>query len=200
MPEYGLPSASLLRTVIDACAIPIVITARDAIVFANRAATATLSTDLRRFLNSASSESNLKVPALAIVGQPPFGEIAHVASVTGLENQAVIFVYGLQPATSELERVLRRLFALTEAEAKLARHLYEGLSAAQIAAQSGVQLSTVRTHLKQAFKKTQTRRQTQLVRVVTTVACALSKFDDRSKKVGEHPSTGGRAKYDKRLF
>src|SRR5436190_22162100 len=100
MPEYGLPSASLLRTVIDACAIPIVITARDAIVFANRAATATLTTDLRRFLNSASSESNPKVPALAIVGLHPFGENAHVSSVTCLENQAVIFFYGFHPETS----------------------------------------------------------------------------------------------------
>jgi len=59
--------------------------------------------------------------------------------------------------------ILTGLFDLTPAEAKLATSLAGGLSLEAAAAESGVQMTTARTHLDRIFRKTGTRRQGQLV-------------------------------------
>lgn len=59
--------------------------------------------------------------------------------------------------------ILSGLFDLTPAEAKLAAALAGGLSLEQAAAESGIQITTARTHLDRIFRKTGTSRQGQLV-------------------------------------
>jgi DNA-binding CsgD family transcriptional regulator len=64
--------------------------------------------------------------------------------------------------------VLRGLYKLTPAEARVACALLSGTTLAEIAGSEGVSLHTVRTHLKHLFEKTGTGRQSQLLLVLLT--------------------------------
>ena len=61
---------------------------------------------------------------------------------------------------------LRQLYKLTPAESRLAALLAQGLRLEDVAADLGVSLNTVRTHLKRIFSKTGTDRQAELVRLI----------------------------------
>jgi DNA-binding CsgD family transcriptional regulator len=61
---------------------------------------------------------------------------------------------------------LSRLYDLTPAEAQLAQQLAGGLDLREIAATSNRTMNTVRTQLKQVFRKTGARRQADLVRLM----------------------------------
>jgi DNA-binding CsgD family transcriptional regulator len=65
---------------------------------------------------------------------------------------------------------LAELFGLTESEARVLQRLAEGQRPAQIAAELGVALSTVRTHLQSIYGKSAVRSQTQLVRLACEAA------------------------------
>jgi DNA-binding CsgD family transcriptional regulator len=87
---------------------------------------------------------------------------------------AVVFV-------SDPERVpevpldrLMRLYGLTQAEARLAQQLAAGHDLKEIAAATHRTMNTVRTQLKQAFQKTGTSRQAQLVRLVLQMEGAMN--------------------------
>ena len=62
--------------------------------------------------------------------------------------------------------VLRTLYGLTRAEAVVAADLAAGLTLEEIAAKANVGIETVRTHVKRAMAKTDTRRQAELVLLV----------------------------------
>lgn len=62
--------------------------------------------------------------------------------------------------------VLREIFGLTAAEAQLAMSLGRGKELAQIAAERGVSLMTLRVQLKSVFEKTETHRQAELVALI----------------------------------
>lgn len=68
---------------------------------------------------------------------------------------------------------LRMLYGLTPAEATLARLLAEGIRLEEAGARLGLQTATVRTRLKAIFAKTNTHRQSELVRTVLTAAPRL---------------------------
>jgi DNA-binding CsgD family transcriptional regulator len=59
--------------------------------------------------------------------------------------------------------LVRRLYRLTEAEARLVRELLAGHSLHQAAAASGIAYETARWHLKALFQKTDTNRQAELI-------------------------------------
>ena len=61
---------------------------------------------------------------------------------------------------------LARLFGLTRAESAVALALARGKTLDEYAAEAGVLISTVRTHLRAIFDKTYTRRQADLVRLL----------------------------------
>jgi DNA-binding CsgD family transcriptional regulator len=61
---------------------------------------------------------------------------------------------------------LARLFGLTPAETAVALALADGKTPDEHAAEAGVGISTVRTHLRAVFDKTCTRRQPELVRLM----------------------------------
>jgi DNA-binding CsgD family transcriptional regulator len=65
---------------------------------------------------------------------------------------------------------LRELFGLTRAEAAVAASLGDGKSPERIAADLGIGIGTVRTHLKRVLAKTSTHRQAQLVALLARVA------------------------------
>jgi DNA-binding CsgD family transcriptional regulator len=64
-------------------------------------------------------------------------------------------------------KVVSELFDLTRREAMIAIHLAQGFAPAEIADALGLQLGTVRTHLKSIFSKTGKARQADLVRAIS---------------------------------
>lgn len=70
------------------------------------------------------------------------------------------------------ESLLQSAFLLTRAEAVVARHLYEGLEPARIAATVGVSVTTVRSHMARAFYKMQADRQSTVVRMIADLVAA----------------------------
>jgi DNA-binding CsgD family transcriptional regulator len=65
--------------------------------------------------------------------------------------------------------LLNTLFDLTPAEARLAMDLADGLTLAESASRHAVTVKTSRTYLERVFRKTGTRRQSQLVNMLKTV-------------------------------
>lgn len=65
---------------------------------------------------------------------------------------------------------LQRIFGLTAAEARLAQLIAHGDTPAEIAEANGLALATVRSQLTSVFAKTQTRRQAELVALVTQLS------------------------------
>lgn len=75
------------------------------------------------------------------------------------------------PARSPREavRALSCLYELTPAEARIACAVVAGDTPDEIAAAFGVKITTIRSHLASIYAKTGTRRQSELVRLVSSV-------------------------------
>lgn len=73
-----------------------------------------------------------------------------------------------------LAPLLRLLYDLTESEARLAARLAAGEALADCARALGIRPETARTHLRNVFAKTGTRRQSELVRLVLAGPAALA--------------------------
>ncbi len=71
------------------------------------------------------------------------------------------------------EPLLRGLFDLSVAEARIAAGLAAGLTLAEVAQQRGIGMATARTHLAQVLRKTGTRQQGQLIALLKGVSGAL---------------------------
>lgn len=72
------------------------------------------------------------------------------------------------------EDALRNLYGMTSAEARLAGELANGASLEEAATHLGVKPNTARSHLKKVFAKTHTKRQGDLVRILTATFAALA--------------------------
>jgi len=68
------------------------------------------------------------------------------------------------------ESMLRRMFDLTPAEARLAQSLTRGDSLDEVAQALNIKMTTARTQLAAIFGKTRTRRQAQLVAILSRLA------------------------------
>ena len=73
-------------------------------------------------------------------------------------------------------RVLRAVYGLTEAEARLAMALCRGRSLAEVSDELKVAMSTLRFHLSALLSKTDTRRQSDLVRRLSRLPQIRSQF------------------------
>jgi DNA-binding CsgD family transcriptional regulator len=62
--------------------------------------------------------------------------------------------------------VLRELFSLTPAEARVAGKLVVGRSVEEIASEAGISIETVRTQIKRVLSKTGTDRQGKLISLI----------------------------------
>ena len=97
--------------------------------------------------------------------------IRRTMRVDGPDAQAAVALLIVRDPSSRVAAMPARLsqwFGLTPAEARVASLLAEGRTIAEVAAILHVTHHTVRTHVKRALQKTQTRTQAQLVRVVLT--------------------------------
>jgi DNA-binding CsgD family transcriptional regulator len=92
---------------------------------------------------------------------------------------AGVFVSDSEPQKFEMREALGSQFELTEAEVELAGLICEGHSLESGAKLRGISIHTARSHLKQIFRKTDTKRQADLVRLVASGLPHLRKRVDR---------------------
>lgn len=99
---------------------------------------------------------------LALVAAP-------LGSATGwAEAGPVAFILITDPETATMrpEAMIRQLFDLSPAEARVAQRLMTGDSPEQVAATLNVTIATARWHLASLYRKTGTSRQAELVRLL----------------------------------
>lgn len=85
-----------------------------------------------------------------------------------LEQQRfVVFVFDPEADHAPDAVTLRSLYGLSEKEAAVARSVAIGRTLEDIARELQIERETVRSHLKRIFTKTQTSRQSELVRLLT---------------------------------
>jgi DNA-binding CsgD family transcriptional regulator len=89
-------------------------------------------------------------------------------------SQPFLIVFATRPGDASLPdtRQLRSHFGLTDAQARLAIEIAKGEGLKACTRRLGIAMSTGRSHLKQIFEKTETRRQAELVRVIS--ACRFN--------------------------
>lgn len=80
---------------------------------------------------------------------------------------AAVFISDTAVPSQIDDHIPGALYGLTPAESRVVARLSTGLGISEIADDLGVQLATVRAQLKQAFAKTDTHRQGELVTLLT---------------------------------
>ncbi|KQY89828.1 helix-turn-helix transcriptional regulator [Brevundimonas sp. Root1423] len=89
--------------------------------------------------------------------------VSRAEGPSGIDERALVL---LSPARSVTRDALQREYGLTPSEAALLCALINGQRLAEYAVASGLQLSTVKTHLRGVFMKTGEQRQADLIRRV----------------------------------
>src|SRR5215469_6284930 len=64
------------------------------------------------------------------------------------------------------EGILKRVYGLSPAEVRIAQGISRGDSLVEVATDTGIRITTARTHLASIFEKTNTRRQAKLVAIL----------------------------------
>ncbi|WP_135078768.1 LuxR family transcriptional regulator [Terasakiella sp. SH-1] len=90
------------------------------------------------------------------------------------EGKVAVFINDPEKFNEPPTNVLARLYGLTEAEARLLQGLIVGKKLETFADEVGVSMNTVRSHLKQVFRKTGTNRQPELVSLVMNSSAYLA--------------------------
>ena len=86
-------------------------------------------------------------------------------------HPAAFIIIGDSQSTPDIEATtLRNLFDLTKTEIKLTLELIKGSSLDEAAAHLGITKNTAKVHLRHIFRKTQTKRQSELVQRVLSIA------------------------------
>ena len=93
------------------------------------------------------------------------------AAFHGCSVRLAALVFLSDPAKRILSRgdILRALYGLTPAEARVADHLSQGLEVREVAGMLGMTLETGRFHVKRILSKTGVRRQAELVRLMLSL-------------------------------
>ncbi|HKA13968.1 MAG TPA: hypothetical protein VKH41_03045 [Myxococcota bacterium] len=112
-------------------------------------------------------------------GRRPFAVMVgplrpHSGDPTAADAVVVLYVADLERGVLRRREVLRELYGLTEAETQLVELLCQGASLDEAAVARGVTMNTARSQLKQVFAKTQTSRQSELVRLVISGVASIA--------------------------
>jgi DNA-binding CsgD family transcriptional regulator len=112
---------------------------------------------------------NLRLPLLVRVLR--LGEGGHPAL-----HSAGLLLVARDPELRQVPPVnmLSETFGLTDTEAGVALGIASGRQLAEIAADRGVKIETIRVHSKRVFGKTQTRGQAELAALLTRLAFLTS--------------------------
>ena len=108
-------------------------------------------------------------------GLPPYKLAVMPLHAAPIDDRRLAMIIIVDPARSvPSERDLADLFGLSPAEARVATALMTGKSLADIAAASGVQITTVRTQLRSILRKVGVKRQFDLVRILSSTSISSS--------------------------
>jgi DNA-binding NarL/FixJ family response regulator len=92
---------------------------------------------------------------------------------TKRQPQVIVFLVDPERAPIVPESYLRRLYRLTSSEAAVALGIVRGEGLQAVADKLRITLSTVRTHRQRVFRKTETRRQAELVRLISQMLSGI---------------------------
>jgi DNA-binding CsgD family transcriptional regulator len=90
------------------------------------------------------------------------------------ETQAAIFVTDPSLKMETTPEILEKVYALSPAEARLAKALLSGRSLSECAADAGTSIHTVRSQLRQLLVKTGSRGQADLLRILLTAGICIA--------------------------
>jgi DNA-binding CsgD family transcriptional regulator len=123
-------------------------------------------------LTGALTDAVLARTVVSRPGQLPL--IVHVIPFVTQEGrpQCALLSFDLAHERSPSEPILRQVFGLTPREASLAVAVHQGLNAGEIAERYHITEGTVRTHIKSLMAKTSTRRQVELVALLSRFSMA----------------------------
>jgi DNA-binding CsgD family transcriptional regulator len=180
---------------------------KGSILFANRAAEEILSAQrgLRRANGSLHAERAEEIERLhaliAVADGAPGGAIAHpvafsrrdahlpligfvlpLARSADQEPAAILFLTDPDCEYRVREDALQLQFGLTRAEIAIALAILRGDGLAAAARRLGVFATTARTHLDNVFRKTGTRRQAQLVRLILQSCCWIRPLQSSARQ------------------
>ena len=108
--------------------------------------------------------------ALSVLVAPLTG----TGQAAGSRRAAILYVHDPESRRGTPVRVLADAYGLTASEARLLGALLDGKRLEDAAAQFGVSLNTVKTHLQNVFRKTDTTRQSELLSLVLTGPATLA--------------------------
>jgi DNA-binding CsgD family transcriptional regulator len=93
----------------------------------------------------------------------------------GETNRSTRIIFLCNPARplNATEHLLRDLYQFTAAEARLVLELVNGRSMEEASERLNITANTARSHLKKIFSKTQTNKQGEIVRLVTSALAAV---------------------------
>ncbi len=129
--------------------------------------------ELRSAVIKATEGKNEFCTALSLANSPSLQPLnLLVTSMPGFstdeQRKVIVFITDSSRHRPPEQSVLRQLYDLTQAEAKIVRALLQGLKVDEAAMDLGISVSTVRSHLKRIFSKTGTNSQSGLIRLVMT--------------------------------
>lgn len=94
---------------------------------------------------------------------------------------ALIFFNDPEGEISDVEPLLRRMYRLTPAETRIAAMIARGYSVKEVCRLLEIKENTIRTHLKRVFSKTETKRQSELVKLVVSNSTRIGNFQNETK-------------------
>src|SRR5438105_12448799 len=95
--------------------------------------------------------------------------LTHCTTEVDMSRPLTLILSIVSNARPPTERDLAELFGLSPAESRLTVALLAGKTMREIATDSGVQITTLRTQLSSVLRKVGVRRQTELIRVLANI-------------------------------
>jgi DNA-binding CsgD family transcriptional regulator len=127
-----------------------------------------------RIANADAESSGARARALTLPRQGSRQPLTVV--VTSQGTARIVLLTDPERVQGPSGALLRRLYRLTPAEARLAARIGQGEALADAAAALGISVGTARIHLKRIFGKTGTSRQAQLVQLIWGSAAGLGRL------------------------
>lgn len=130
---------------------------------------------LRRLITTAAERSDAAGGVMTVERPVPRRPLSVLVAPLTIETSwfiagqpaAIMFVADPESSPSSAQHQLRNLYRLTPAEAAVAMAISRGAGLQAVADELQVSLTTARTHLQHVFEKTETRRQAELVRLIS---------------------------------
>lgn len=107
----------------------------------------------------------------------PFSENRIFSKTEGL---ALLLINDPEQQVTDIEPVLSRIYQLTPSESKIAALLAQGKTLNETCEILCIKQNTIRTHLKRIFSKTETRRQSELVKLILSNTNNVKHIDNKT--------------------